>query len=100
MFQDRQTFVAALEEAAALLGNPPTQGTREHDHFMHLLSELDRYCPGEASLVDRASDVGLMRDARDDLTRRLADFRAHYPARERGPENGDTFGFGKDLPRS
>ena len=40
------------------------------------------------------------RERIDDLTRRLADFRAQYPARERGPENGDTFGFGKDLPRS
>lgn len=98
MFQDRQTFVAALEEAAALFDCPPGDGTREHTHFMHLLAELDRYCPGEPSLVARAQDRGLMRDAREDLSRRLAGFRAHYPARGRGPENGDNFGFGKDLP--
>ena len=95
MIQDRKSFRAALEEAMALLDLPPLDGTAQHAHFIRLLTELDHYMPDEPSLVDRARDLGLMRDAREDLGRRLQAFVDHHPPRDHGPEHGDNFAFGR-----
>jgi len=91
MLHNQTEFEAALEEAAALIDNPPPRGTPQDRRLGELLDEIARYRPQMAAPADEAPMV----EERARLARRIEDFHSRYEAQKPKPLPGtDDDGLG------
>ena len=91
MIHNQTEFEAALEQAAALIDNPPPPGTPEDRRLGELLGEIARYRPQMAAPADTAP----MAEEREGLAKRIEAFHRRYEAQKPKPLPGaDDDGVG------